>query len=59
VPDASGEVALEAADGFGAALAFGSFALDIRLGFGVASGASDRDAMMAVLVWRLPPRSRR
>ena len=37
VPDASGEVALEAADGVFGALAFGAFAGDVVLGFGVAA----------------------
>jgi hypothetical protein len=37
VPDASGEVALEAADGVFGALAFGAFARDVVLRFGVAA----------------------
>jgi hypothetical protein len=34
VPDAAGEVAFEAADGFGGGLAFGAFAGDVGAGFG-------------------------
>src|SRR5512132_2650582 len=45
VPDAAGEVALEAADGFFGALAFGAFAGDVVLGLGVAAQAGDGDAM--------------
>ena len=45
VPDAPGEVALEAADGFAGALAFGSFALEVGAGLGVAAGAGDGDAV--------------
>src|SRR3954454_15429989 len=45
VPDAAGEVAFEAADGFAGGLAFGSFAVEVGLGFGVAAGAGDRDAV--------------
>jgi len=43
VPDAAGEVALEAADGFAGGLAFVSFAVEVGPGFGVAAGAGDRD----------------
>jgi hypothetical protein len=45
VPEAAGEVALEAADGFLGAFAFGAFAGDVVLGFGVAAQAGDGDAM--------------
>ena len=45
VPDASGEVAFEAAQRFFAGLAFGAFARDVVLGLGVASGAGDGDAV--------------
>ena len=45
VPDASGEVALEAAEGFFGAVAFGAFAGDVVLRFGVAAQAGDGDAM--------------
>ena len=43
VPDAAGEMAREAADGFSGGLAFASFAVEVGLGFGVAAGAGDRD----------------
>src|SRR5215217_8552525 len=45
VPDAAGEVALEAADGFFCALAFGAFAGDVVLGLGVAAQSGDGDAV--------------
>src|SRR5215213_7519445 len=45
VPDAAGEVAFEAADGFFGGLAFGSFAVEVGLGFGVAASAGDGDAV--------------
>src|SRR3954453_18559975 len=45
VPDAAGEVALEAADGFFGAFAFGAFAGDVVLGLGVAAQARDGDAV--------------
>ena len=45
VPDAAGEVALEAADGFAGALAFGAFAGDVVAGLGVAARAGDGDAV--------------
>ena len=45
VPDAAGEVALEAADGFAGALAFGSFAVEVGAGLRVAAGAGDGDAV--------------
>jgi hypothetical protein len=45
VPDASGEVAFEAADGFACGLAFGGLASDVVLGLGVAAGAGDGDAV--------------
>jgi hypothetical protein len=45
VPDAAGEVAFEAADGFFGALAFGAFAGDVVLGLRVAAQAGDGDAM--------------
>ena len=45
MPDAAGEVALEAADRFAVGFAFGGFAGDVGLGFGVAAGAGDGDAM--------------
>src|SRR5512133_3396560 len=44
-PEAAGEVALEAADGFFGALAFGAFARDVVLGLGVAAQAGDGDAV--------------
>ena len=45
MPDAAGEVAFEAADGFAGGLAFGAFAGDVVAGFGVAAGAGDGDAV--------------
>src|SRR3954470_16020905 len=45
VPEAAGEVAFEAADGFFGALAFGAFAGDVVLGLGVAAQAGDGDAV--------------
>jgi hypothetical protein len=45
VPDAAGEVALEAADGLGAGLALGALAGDVGLRFGVAAQPRDRDAV--------------
>ena len=45
VPDAPCEVSFEAADGFFGALAFGAFAGDVVLGFGVAAQAGDGDAV--------------
>src|SRR3954467_7951615 len=45
VPESAGEVALEAADGFFGGLAFGAFAGDVVLGFGVAAQAGDGDAV--------------
>src|SRR4051794_41571645 len=45
VPEAAGEVAFEAADGFFGALAFGAFAGDVVLGLGVAAQARDGDAV--------------
>src|SRR3954453_19106468 len=45
VPDAAGEVAFEAADGFFGALAFGAFAGDVVLRLGVAAQAGGGDAM--------------
>jgi len=45
VPDAAGEVALEAADRFAVGLAFGSFASDVVLGLWVAARAGDGDAV--------------
>ena len=45
VPEAAGEVALEAADGFCGAVAFGALAGDVVLGFGVAAQAGDGDAV--------------
>jgi hypothetical protein len=45
VPDAAGEVAFEAAEGFAVGLAFGAFAFEVGLGFGVAARAGDRDAV--------------
>jgi hypothetical protein len=45
VPDASGEVAFEAADGVFGALAFCAFASDVILGLGVAAQPRYRDAM--------------
>jgi hypothetical protein len=45
VPDATGEVAFEAADGVAVGLAFGAFAFDVGLGLGVAAGAGDGDAV--------------
>src|SRR3954451_8160573 len=45
VPEAAGEVAFEAADGFFGALAFGAFARDVVLGLGVAAGAGDGDVV--------------
>ena len=45
VPDVAREVALEAADGFFGALAFGAFAGDVVLRLGVAAQAGDGDAV--------------
>src|SRR3954453_4002656 len=45
VPDAAGEVSLEASNGFFGALALGAFACDAVLGRGVAAQARDGDAM--------------
>src|SRR3954471_16640259 len=45
VPDAAGEVALEAADGFGGALAFGAFAVEVGARLGVAARPRDGDAV--------------
>src|SRR5829696_3358255 len=45
VPEASGEVAFEAADGFLGALAFIAFAGDVVLGLGVAAQAGDGHAV--------------
>src|SRR5262245_5722691 len=45
VPEAAGEVAFEAADGFFGALAFGLFAGDVVLGLRVAAQAGDGDAV--------------
>jgi hypothetical protein len=45
VPDPAGEVALEGADGFAVGLAFGGLAGDVGLGFGVAAGTGDGDAV--------------
>ena len=59
VPVASGEVAFEAASRLLGGLAFGGLASEVVAGLGVAAGASDGDGVMAALIWRLPPRSRR
>ena len=45
VPDAAGEVALEGAERFAAGLAFGLFAFDERLGFGVVAGLCERESV--------------
>jgi hypothetical protein len=45
LPDAAGEVALEAADRFAVGLAFGFLACDEGDGFRVAAGAGDGDAV--------------
>jgi hypothetical protein len=45
VPDAAGEVALEAADGFAAGLAVGLFAREVGGGFGVDAAFGDGQAM--------------
>src|SRR5215207_8049272 len=45
LPDAPGEVALEAADGLFGALALGAFASDVVLGLGVAAQAGDGNAV--------------
>src|SRR3954454_9798983 len=45
VPEAAGEVAFEAADGFFGVLALGAFAGDVGLGLGVAAQAGDGDAV--------------
>jgi hypothetical protein len=42
-PDAAGEVAFEAADGFALGLAFGVFAIQVGAGLGVSPGARERD----------------
>ena len=41
----AGQVAFEAADGFGGGLAFGAFAGEVGAGLGVAAGAGDGDAV--------------
>jgi hypothetical protein len=43
VPDAAGEVAFEAAEGFPAALAFAAFAFEVGAGRGVDAGAGEGD----------------
>ena len=45
VPDAAGEVALEAADRLGRALAFGLLAVEVVAGLGVATGAGNGDSV--------------
>jgi hypothetical protein len=45
LPDAAGEVALEAADRLAVGLAFRGLAVDVGAALRVAAGASDRDAM--------------
>jgi hypothetical protein len=45
LPDAAGEVSLEAADGFAVGLAFGGLAGDVVAGLGVAAGPGDGDAV--------------
>ena len=45
VPDAAGEVALEAAQCFAVGLAFFAFAFDVGLGFGMAAQPGDGDAV--------------
>jgi hypothetical protein len=45
VPDAAGEVAFEASDGFAAGLAFRRLAGEVVAGFRVAAGAGDGDAV--------------
>jgi len=45
VPDAAGEVALEATDRVAVGFAFGAFAVDVYAGLGMAAGARDRDAV--------------
>jgi hypothetical protein len=45
LPDAAGEVALEAADRFAVCLAFGLLARDELDGLGVTAGAGDGDAV--------------
>src|SRR3954451_22299517 len=45
VPDASGEVALEAADGFASGLAFGLSAGEVGRGLGIQTAPGDRQAM--------------
>ena len=59
VPDAAGEVALEAADGFAAGLAVGLFAREVGGGLGVQGALVTARRCSAQLSWRLPPRSRR
>ena len=59
VPDAAGEVAFEAADGFFGGLAFGAFAGDVGRVSGWQRARVTATRWMAVLIWRLPPRSRR
>jgi hypothetical protein len=48
VPDAAGEVAFEAAQGFAVGLAFGAFAGEVVARFGVAARAGDGDAVDGV-----------
>ncbi len=43
MPDAACEVTFEAADRVAVGFAFGTFAGDVGLGFGVAAGSGDRD----------------
>jgi hypothetical protein len=51
VPDAAGEVALEAADGFAGGLAFGAFAVEVGPGVG---GSADKPIKLLGLDRVLP-----
>lgn len=55
VPDAAGEVALEAAVGLGAGLAFGLLALEVGAGAGAAAGARDGDPVQRVVELAVAP----
>jgi hypothetical protein len=59
VPDAACEVAFEAADRFAVGLGFGVFAGDVGPGLGWQRAGVTAMRWIAVLIWRLPPRSRR
>ena len=59
VPDAAGEVAFEAADGFAAGLAFGLAPREVGGGFGVQAVFGDGQAMQRAVEARSPDMSTR